>query len=105
MKAHLYIDDISIGHLNLEIADQLMGVLSGTLIPNENYGIFQSRILNNFDEKGISNISDFNYKIILQNGYVLSPAGGIGIIHSRAFMDEILIETAGNDLQDIQNNG
>ena len=105
MKANLYIDHIEIGNLSLEITDESMGVLSGRLNPNKNYENFQSKILNNFDEKGISNITDFNYIIILQNGYILLPEGGIGIIHSREFIDEILVETAGNNIENIKNYG
>ncbi len=105
MKANLYIDKVQIGKLFLEIIDESMGVLTGILNPNDNYTNFQNTILNNFDEKGISNSSDFNYILELENGYILSPEGGIGITHSREFINEIFVETAGNNIEKIKNYG
>ena len=105
MKAILYIDGIIIGNIELNVIDEFMGVLSGKLSPNENYDEFKDAIMNQFDKKGISNIDDFNYKLIVENGYQLDPEGGIGIIHSREFIDEILVETAGNNLEEIKNYG
>ena len=103
MKANLFIEKTEIGNIELEIIDEFMGVLSGKLNPNENYYDFKETIMNNFDEKGISNINDFNYKLILENGCQLNPEGGIGVIHSREFIDEILVETAGNNIEKIKN--
>ena len=105
MKATLFIDKIEIGNVDFEIIDEFMGVLSGTLNPNENYKQFEPNILEQFDEKGISNIDDFKYKIILENGYELNPEGGIGVIQSKEFIDEIIIETAGNNLENLKNYG
>lgn len=105
MKANLYIGKTEIGNIELEIIDEFMGVLSGKLNPNKNYDKFKQIIMNHFDEKGISNINDFNYKIILENGCELNPEGGIGVIHSQEFIDEILVETAGNNLEKIKNYG
>lgn len=92
MKARLFIKNIEIGNVELEIVDEFMGVLSGQLNSNSNYDNFKEKILNQCDEKGISNTTDFNYKLILENGYELTPEGGIGIIHIREFIEEILVE-------------
>ena len=102
MKANLLIDKTEIGNIDLEIIDEFMGVLSGMLNPNKNYNEFKELIMNQFDEKGISNVNDFHYKLILENGYELNPEGGIGVTHSREFIDEIFVETAGNNLEKIK---
>ena len=100
-KSNIYIDDMPIGILILSILDETMGVLSGYLTPNEQYKKFQPAIFNQFDQKGISNTVDFNYQIILENTFVLHPKGGIGIIHSRDFPEEIIVETTGNTIDEI----
>lgn len=105
MKAILFIDKTEIGNVEFEIIDEIMGVLSGTLIPNDNYKKFEPNILQQFEEKGVSNITDFKYQLILENGYELNPEGGIGVIHSREFINEILVETAGNNIENIKNYG
>ncbi|MGX9987589.1 hypothetical protein [Soonwooa purpurea] len=103
MNAKLLIDDDIIGIINLEILDEFMGVLSGELIPTEIYKNYQNEIHKHFEQKGISNIIDFNYRIRLENGYELRPEGGIGIIHSREFSEEIIVETAGNNIEELKN--
>ena len=75
-----------------------MGGISGNLIPNENYKIYQNEIQFITRKKGIANISDFNLRIITDNKNELNPVGGIGISDFEAF-DEIVIESAGNDLK------
>ncbi|MGQ8867950.1 hypothetical protein [Myroides sp. TSA_177.3] len=100
-KSQLYIDDMLIGSSILSICDETMGVLSGYLVPNEQYKKFQSAIFTQFDQKGISALMDFNYQIILEDTFVLHPQGGIGITHSRDFPEEIVIETAGNTIDEI----
>jgi hypothetical protein len=103
MKANLYIEETIIGIVSLEITDETMGVLSGILEPNENYINYQNTILQQCDNKGISNSNDFNYKLELENGYTLTPEGGIGITQLADFIDEIFIETAGNNIEKIKN--
>jgi len=77
-----------------------MGVLRGHLLPNENYQHFQLAIMNQCDEKGISNTTDFNYTLVLENSIILLPQGGIGLVHFSVFSHEITVETAGNNLED-----
>lgn len=104
MNAKLFIDETIIGTVNLKITDEFMGVLTGYLTPNENYHNYKEIILNQFDKVGISNKEHFNYKLILENGFILNPEGGIGVSHSRNFIDEIFVETAGNDIEKIKIN-
>ena len=105
MKANLYIEETIIGIVSLEITDESMGVLSGILEPNENYMNYQNVILQQCDNKGISNNNDFNYKLELESGYTLLPQGGIGITHLTDFIDEVFVETAGNNIEKIKNYG
>lgn len=103
IEANLYIDQLIIGKTVLQIIDDSMGVLTGNLIPNENYKVFQPMIINQINQKGISNTTDYNYILQLEDGKILQPQGGIGVIHSTEFSDEIIIETAGNNLEDLKN--
>lgn len=97
MKCYLYIDNDKIGKVDLKVIDESMGAISGDLITNENYGKYKLTVQQHFQLKGISNIEDFNFRITLENGTELNPAGGIGVIDSLEF-NELKVESAGLDL-------
>lgn len=97
MKCFLYIDNDKIGEVDFEVIDESMGVIWGDLIPNENYRKYKLTIQQDFELKGISNVEDFNFRITLENGTELNPAGGIGVIDSVEF-NELKVESAGLDL-------
>ena len=80
MKCYLYIDNDKIGKVEFEVIDESMGAISGDLITNENSGKYKLTVQQHFQLKGISNIEDFNFRITLENGTELSPAGGIGVV-------------------------
>ena len=98
MKAKIFIKEDYIGNTNFRIADERMGGIIGDLIPNESYKKYQGIIQSLTEKKGIANISDFNFRIIINDGYELNPIGGIGITDSEKF-NEIIIESAGNELK------
>ena len=95
MIGSLFIDDKKIGEVDFKIIDESMGVIGGTLLPNDSYKKYQITIQEHFDRNGISNIHDFNFRIIL-NGKELKPEGGIGVTDSKDF-DEIFVESGGID--------
>ena len=97
MKAFVYIGSEEIGKADFLVIDESMGVIGGDFVPNENYEKYQHRIQKHFDQKGISNIEDFNYRIVLEDNTELKPSGGIGIIDCFNFI-EILVESGGLDL-------
>lgn len=97
MKCEVFIDDVWIGNVQFKIIDPTMGGISGDLICNENYKNFQKEIQKHTEEKGISNSTDFNYRIITENKTELKPQGGIGIIDSKE-LDELFVECYGTDL-------
>lgn len=97
MKCYLYIDNDKIGEVEFEVIDESMGAISGDLIPNENYGKYKLTVQQHFQLKGISNVEDFNFRITLENGTELNPAGGMGLIDSVEF-NELKVESAGLDL-------
>lgn len=99
----LYIDNDKIGETDFEIIDETMGAVWGDLIPNDNYGKYQPTIQQHFELKGISNVEDFNFRITLENGTELNPAGGIGVIDSAEF-NELKVESAGLDLSIFRSN-
>ena len=97
MKGYLYIDEKQIGEVFFTIIDESMGVIGGDLIKNDNYQKYQIIIQKHYEEKGVSNMEDFNFRIFLDNNAELKPQGGIGILDSVDF-DEIYVESAGNNL-------
>ena len=78
-----------------------MGGIGGDFIPYESYKKYQAEIQKCYDKKGISNLQNFNFKIILSDETELHPDGGIGITDSQDF-DEIYVESAGNSEDIIQ---
>ena len=94
MKCFIYIDAVKIGDADLSVIDESMGVIGGRFIPSGAYHKFQSLVQNQCEQKGISNLSDFNYRIANANHIDLNPEGGIGITDLRDF-DEIYLECAG----------
>jgi hypothetical protein len=104
MKGKVFIDNDEIGSADFMIIDKSMGVIQGELNPAENYKKYKERIQNLYDEKGIANIDDFNFKIVLDDKTELRPEGGIGITDSAEF-DEIFIESAGLDHEVIEKIG
>lgn len=94
MKCFVFIDAERIGEANLVVTDESMGAIGGILISNGAYLKFQAFIQDQCDQKGISNISDFNYRIALLENIDLDPEGGIGITDIDG-ISEIYIESAG----------
>ena len=95
MIGQVYIENEIIGEVDFKIIDESMGVIGGDLIPNSNYIKYQLTIQEHFESNGISNIHNFNYKIILEE-IELKPEGGIGITDSIEF-NEIFVESGGLD--------
>jgi hypothetical protein len=95
MIGHLFIDNEKIGEVTFEIIDKSMGVIGGNLIPNHNYVKYQLTIQDHYERCGISNVHDFNFRILLDDTE-LKPSGGIGVADSKEF-DEIYVETGGLD--------
>jgi hypothetical protein len=97
MKSFLYIENEKIGEVDFKIIDESMGVIGGELIANDNYKKYQSIIQKHFEDFGISNVENFNFRILLEDNSELKPEGGIGIINSKDF-EEIYVESGGLDL-------
>lgn len=100
MKGILYIDNDNIGEVSFSITDESMGGIGGNLIANDNYKKYQPTIQQHFVKQGISNIDNFNFRIVLEDNSELRPEGGIGITDSADF-DEIYVESAGLDTETI----
>lgn len=101
MKGFLYIDNDKIGEVNFSIIDESMGGIGGNLIANDNYKQYQPTIQQHFEQQGISNTNNFNFRIILEDKTELKPEGGIGVTDSADF-DEIYVESCGLDLSKFQ---
>ena len=101
MKSYLYIDNENIGEVIFSIIDESMGGIGGDLIANNNYKKYQPAIQQHFEKQGISNISNFNFRIILEDNTELKPDGGIGVTDSPDF-EKIYVESVGLDLSKFQ---
>jgi hypothetical protein len=95
MIGYLFIANEKIGEVDFKIIADSMGVIGGVLLPNHNYVKYQSTIQEHYERNGISNIHDFNFKILLDDTE-LKPSGGIGVTDSKEF-DEIYVECGGLD--------
>ena len=98
MKGILYIGNDNVGEVNFTIIDESMGGIGGNLIANDDYKKYQSTIQQYFVQQGIANVSNFNFRIALEDNFELKPAGGIGITDAANF-DEIYVEVAGLDAE------
>jgi hypothetical protein len=101
MRAYLYIDNDKIGEVNFSVTDESMGGIGGDLIANDNYKKYQPTIQQHFEKQGISNMDNFNFRILLEDNTELKPEGGIGVTDSADF-DEIYVESAGLVLSKLQ---
>jgi hypothetical protein len=101
MRAYLYIVNDKIGEVNFSVTDESMGGIGGDLIANDNYKKYQPTIQQHFEKQGISNMDNFNFRILLEDNTELKPEGGIGVTDS-ADIDEIYVESAGLDLSKLQ---
>ena len=79
MIGYLYIDDVKIGEAKLKVIDESMGGIGGILISNSAYENYRIQIQNLWNKNGVANVSDFNFKIILENNIIIQPEGGIGV--------------------------
>ena len=93
MSGSLYIDDVKIGEVYFQVIDEPMGAIGGELISNPAYETYRSKIQDLWQVKGIANISDFDFKIIV-NDMAIKPEGGIGVTEMPG-LEEIYVEAAG----------
>lgn len=96
MKGYLYINDDRLGEVNFKVIDESMGVIGGGLKMYPIYEKYQKQIQFLYDSKGIANIVDLNFVIVLEGNTVLNSEGGIGVTDS-VDSEEIYVESAGND--------
>lgn len=101
MKCLIFIDEIQIGEAILEVIDETMGAIGGIFVPSLAYKNFQPSIQDQCDQKGISNINHFNYKLRTADGEDLITDGGIGITDVNG-ITEIYVESAGLNLNQIE---
>jgi hypothetical protein len=102
MKCIINIAEETIGEADFEVTDVSMGTIGGLFIPNENYSKYQALVQSHCNNKGISNIHDFDYRITLYGDIDLNMEGGIGVTDIQGF-NEIYIEGAGLNQYQLSN--
>lgn len=93
MKGFLYIGNEKIGEVKFNVIDKSMGVISGGLIPEDSYLRYKTAIQEQCEENGVSNLKNFNYRVVLDDAELI-PEGGIGVTDLEE-VDEIYVEVAG----------
>jgi len=96
VKGTLYINNEAIGEANFMVTDESMGGIGGELMPFPAYEKHKSAIRLLCEEKGIANVEDFNFKIVMEGNITLEPIGGIGITDFKE-VNEPYVESAGID--------
>lgn len=98
MKGFLYIAKDKIGEIDFSVIDESMGVIGGTLHPNTKYMIYQSSIQKCYEQQGVANINQFNFRVVFEDNSVLNPEGGIGVTDA-VNCEDIYVEAAGLDIE------
>jgi len=96
MKGILLIGSDKIGEVTFSIIDESMGAIGGELTAYDNYQKYKPAIQLHCDKRGISNVDDFDYRILLASDFELKPEGGIGVTDLSGF-DQIYVEVGGVD--------
>lgn len=90
MIGHVYINNDRIGDVNFRVISQGHCVISGDLMPDDNYEKYRPAIRDHCERTGVSNVRDFNYRVLLPEAE-LQPQGGISITDHPDF-DEIIAD-------------
>ena len=101
MKGLLYIEDEKLGEVEFKVIGRGMGAIGGELNVYPAYEKYRNKIQSLYEERGIANVDDFNFVIVLEDNTVLNPAGGVGVTDSAEF-EEIYVESAGIDYRIIE---
>jgi hypothetical protein len=104
MEGFLYINDEKIGEVDLKIVDKSMGVIGGDLNVYLSYEMHRTEIQLLCKTNGNANSDDFRFSVILEDGTVLRPEGGIGVTDSAEFKERV-IDIAGVDRDTIKKIG
>jgi len=94
MIAGLYIDEIILGSVDLQISDENMGVVSGLLKPNENYQKYKDEFRDFTESHGVVNVQTHNLSVRLENKLKLEPEGGIAVYDIKE-LNEIQVDVSG----------
>ena len=107
MEGFLYVGDDYLGEVDFTVIDTGMGGIGGNLVISPAYERYRKQIQALYEAKGIANIEDFDFRIVLVNSTILNPEGGIGVTDSAEY-DEIYVEAAGihfEIIEEIKSNG
>ncbi|KAB7732794.1 hypothetical protein F5984_02255 [Rudanella paleaurantiibacter] len=97
IRAQVFIDKDRIGEANLNVIDEYMGVLGGSMTASPEYKKYRMRVQAITISKGGANSEVFPFSIVIENGVVLQSIGGVTLIDSPQF-GEFYVEIAGVDL-------
>lgn len=93
MKGYLILDGERLGIVDFTVVDESMGGIGGNLHAYPAYEKYRKQIQLLCGTKGIANINDFAFVIILEENTHIEPEGGIGITDVEGF--DIYVESAG----------
>ena len=101
MKAYIYSHEKLIGTSELQITDESMGVVAGKFNPNENYDLVRKliwKLSNSTWKTHFQFLKQLRLNAQLENGFFLSPIGGLLITDIEGLSkNELEFEAAGNN--------
>lgn len=100
MKAKLYSHEVLIGETELSITDNFMGIVSGKLLPTDDYRQLHSTFIKRHDTAH-KNFRRLNLNLQLENGCYISPSK-IWVEAFEDFPDEITVYGLGVSRQIIE---
>jgi hypothetical protein len=93
MKGYLILDGEKLGIVDFAVVDESMGGIGGDLQAYPAYEKFRKQIQLLCGTKGIANINDLAFVIMLEENILIEPEGGIGITDVEGF--DVYVESAG----------
>jgi hypothetical protein len=98
MNGYLILNEERLGVVDFTVIDESMGGIGGNLQPYPAYEKYRRQIQILCGTKGIANINDFAFVIMLEGNILVEPEGGIGITDVQGM--DIYVESAGikNDI-------
>ncbi|MDO1447136.1 hypothetical protein Q0590_12780 [Rhodocytophaga aerolata] len=98
MKASLFSRQVKLGVFSLNLIDESMGIVGGTIYPTEEYfKNYQQIFRKHLEKPNFDKISKLQLKVVTQDGEELKPMGGIVVTDIKKYADHITVEVCGVD--------
>lgn len=76
MIGYLLLENEHLGEIDFKVIDESMGVVGGDFVPYLAYYKWQKQIQSLYLTKGIANVDDFDFEVMI-DGKIVEPMGGL----------------------------